>query len=88
MILKHNQIRGGVSTQGLSYIETIPIILYGIIVVVVLNAILLASPLNVRPIRLRHNLIPTLAYWPVVLGLLRRDAHRLLPPLRGELLLQ
>ena len=70
VILKHNQIRGGVGTQGLSYIETIPIILYGIIVVVVLNAILLASPLNVRPIRHRNNLIPTLAYWPVVLGLL------------------
>ena len=43
---------------------------YGIIVVVVLNAILLASPLSARLIRHRHNLIPTLAYWPVVLGLL------------------
>ncbi len=70
VILKHNQIRSGVGTQGLSYIETIPIILYGIIVVVVLNAILLASPLNARLIRHRNNLIPTLAYWPVVLGLL------------------
>jgi hypothetical protein len=70
VILKQNQIRTGVGTQGLTYIETIPIILYGIIVVVVLNAILLASPLNVRLIRHRHNLIPTLAYWPVVLGLL------------------
>jgi hypothetical protein len=70
VILKHNQIRSGVGTPGLSYIETIPILLYGIIVVVVLNAILLASPLNVRLIRQRNNLIPTLAYWPVVLGLL------------------
>ncbi len=70
VILKHNQIRSGVGTPGLSYIETIPIMLYGIIVVVVLNAILLASPLNARLIRHRNNLIPTLAYWPVVLGLL------------------
>jgi len=70
VILKHNQIRSSVSTQGLSYIETIPIILYGVIVVVVLNAILLASPLNAKLIRHRNNLIPTLAYWPVVLGLL------------------
>ena len=70
VILKHNQIRSGVGAPGLSYIETIPIMLYGIIVVVVLNAILLASPLNARLIRHRHNLIPTLAYWPVVLGLL------------------
>lgn len=70
VILKHNQIRSDVGTQGLSYIETIPIMLYGIIVVVVLNAILLASPLNAGLIRYRNNLIPTLAYWPVVLGLL------------------
>ena len=70
VILKHNQIRSGVGTQGVSYIETIPIILYGVIVVVVLNAILLASPLNAKFLRHRNNLIPTLAYWPVVLGLL------------------
>ena len=70
VILKHNQIRTSAGAQGISYIETIPIILYGIIVVVVLNAILLASPLNARFIRRRNNLIPTLAYWPAVLGLL------------------
>jgi hypothetical protein len=70
VILKHNQIRSSAGAQGISYIETIPIILYGIIVVVVLNAILLASPLNARFIRRRNNLIPTLAYWPAVLGLL------------------
>ena len=46
VILKHNQIRSSAGAQGISYIETIPIILYGIIVVVVLNAILLASPLK------------------------------------------
>ena len=38
--------------------------------VVVLNAILLASPLNAKLVRHRNNLIPTLAYWPMVLGLL------------------
>ena len=70
MILKHNQIRSGVDAQGLSYIEAIPIILYGIIVFVVLNAILLASPVKVRLIKYRNNLVPVLAYWPVVLGLL------------------
>ncbi|MBW3633147.1 MAG: hypothetical protein KY456_08965 [Chloroflexi bacterium] len=70
VILKHNQMRTGVGTQGISYIEMIPIILYGVIVVVVLNAILLASPVRLRIIAHRNNLIPTLAYWPVVLGLL------------------
>jgi hypothetical protein len=70
VILKHNQIRSGVDTKGLSYVETIPIILYGIIIVVVLNAILLASPVKVRLIAFRHNLVPVLAYWPVLLSLL------------------
>ena len=70
VILKHNQMRAGVGTRGISYIEMIPIILYGVIVVVVLNAILLASPVRLRIVAHRNNLIPTLAYWPVVLSLL------------------
>lgn len=70
VILKHNQLRGAVGNQGISYIETIPILLYGVIVVVVLNAILLASPLKPKFIAHRNNLLPVLAYWPVLLGLL------------------
>ena len=42
----------------------------GIIIFVVLNAILLASPVKVRLLAYRHNLVPVLAYWPVLLGLL------------------
>ncbi len=70
VILKHNQLRSVVGSPGVSYIEVIPILLYGVIVVVVLNAILLASPYNVKLIHRRSNLVPVLAYWPVVLGLL------------------
>jgi hypothetical protein len=70
VILKHNQLRGVVGTQGISYIEMIPILLYGGIVVVVLNAILVASPLDVHVVKHRNNLLPVLAYWPVLFGLL------------------
>jgi hypothetical protein len=56
--------------RGMTYIEVIPILLYASIVFVVMNAILLASPLKVRFIEYRHNLLPVLAYWPVMLGLL------------------
>ena len=70
VILKHNQLRTVVGSPGVSYIEVIPILLYGVIVVVVLNAILLASPYNVKFVHYRSNLVPVLAYWPVVLGLL------------------
>ena len=69
VILKHNQLRSVVGSPGISYIEVIPIILYGVIVVVVVNAILLSSPYKVKVIHHRSNLVPVLAYWPVVLGL-------------------
>jgi drug/metabolite transporter (DMT)-like permease len=70
VILKHNQLRSVIGSPGVSYIEVIPILLYGVIVVVVVNAILLASPYEVTIVHHRHNLVPVLAYWPVVLGLL------------------
>jgi hypothetical protein len=58
VILKHNQLRGVVGTQGIGYIEVIPIILYGVIMVVVLNAILLAAPIRTKSTEARHNLLP------------------------------
>lgn len=70
VILKHNQLRSVVGPRGISYIEVIPILLYGAIIVVVLNAILLSSPYNVKVIHRRNNLWPVLAYWPAVLGIL------------------
>jgi hypothetical protein len=69
VILKHNQIRSVIGSPGISYIEVIPIILYGVIVVVVANAILLSSPYKVKVIHHRSNLVPVLAYWPMVLGI-------------------
>lgn len=70
VILKHNQLRTATGSRGVSYVEIIPLILYGAIVVVVINAILVASPRKVRLVHYRNNLLPVLAYWPVVLGLL------------------
>jgi hypothetical protein len=70
VILKHNQLRTIVGSKGLSYAEVIPIMLYVVIVVVVLNAILVASPRKVKLIHYRNNLLPVLAYWPTVFGVL------------------
>ena len=70
VILKHNQLRSEIGSRGISYVEIIPIILYAMIVVAVLNAILVAAPRPVKLIHYRNNLIPVLAYWPVVFGLL------------------
>ena len=46
VILKHNQLRSVLGTRGVSYIEIIPILLYLAIAAVIINAILLASPVN------------------------------------------
>jgi hypothetical protein len=70
VILKHTQLRGVVGSPGISYIEMIPILLYVSIIVVVLNAILVPSPVNVKFIHHRNNLLPVLVYWPVLLGLM------------------
>jgi hypothetical protein len=68
VILKHNQLRSVLGTRGVSYIEMIPILLYLAIAAVIINAILLASPVKLRLIHHRNNLWPVLLYWPVILG--------------------
>jgi hypothetical protein len=70
VILKHNQLRTSIGNRGVSYIEVIPVLLYVVIIVVVLNAILLAAPMKPKFVAHRNNLLPVLAYWPVLLGLL------------------
>ena len=70
VILKHNQLRNLAGNRGVSYIETIPVLLYIVIVVVVLNAILLFAPAKPKLVGHRNNLLPVLAYWPVLLGVL------------------
>lgn len=68
VILKHNQMRTIVGSRGVSYVEFIPIMLYFLIIWVVLNAILLASPYKLSLVHSRNNLWPVLVYWPFVLG--------------------
>lgn len=68
VILKHNQLRSLLGTRGVSYIEIIPILLYLAIAAVIVNAILLASPVKLRLIHHSNNLWPVLLYWPVLLG--------------------
>ncbi|MGI9254208.1 MAG: cache domain-containing protein, partial [Thermomicrobiales bacterium] len=70
VILKHNQLRTQIGSSGVAYIEVIPILFYGAIVAVVLNAIVLASPYPARIHRQRGNFVPVLLYWPVLLGVL------------------
>ena len=70
VILKHSQIRSVIGSQQVAYLETLPMILYLTILLVALNAILLALPLNVKLVEYKKNILPVVAYWPFLLGVL------------------
>jgi hypothetical protein len=72
VILKHAQLRGAIAPDQIVYLETLPVLLYVAILLVALNAILLAAPLGrkLALLRYRNNLAPPLLYWPALLGAL------------------
>lgn len=70
VILKDGQIRQGVSTGEIVYIEVLPFLLYAAILLVAANALILDSPIRVRFVDYRNNLLPDLLFWPVMLGTL------------------
>ena len=70
VVLKHNQIRTVVSPRQITYLETLPFVLYLFILLVSLNAILLASPWHLKLVEYKDNILPVLLYWPLLLSLL------------------
>lgn len=70
VILSHNAIRTSISRQQVAYLEVFPFVLYIVILLVALNALLLALPSPPRLIAYRDNQLPRLLYWPLVTGLL------------------
>ena len=70
VILKHAQLRGAIGQEGVAYLEALPFLFYLFIPLVALNAIVLASPWEIRFVEYRHNQLPKLLYWPLLLGLL------------------
>ena len=70
IILDHHQIRGAIAPQQIAYLEIVSLISSVAVLLVSVNAVLLASPINVRFVEYKANILPKLLYWPVVLGLL------------------
>lgn len=72
VLTKHNQIRSEVPPGQIVYIEVLPILLYVTILLAVANAILLLAPPpgRFKLISYKDNLLPTVIYWPVLLGTL------------------
>ncbi len=70
VILSHNAIRASISPAQIAYLEVFPFVLYAVILLVALNALLLAGSSPPRLIAYRDNQLPRLLYWPLVMGLL------------------
>ncbi len=70
VILAHNGIRGSVSPDQIAYLEMFPFLLYTAILLVAMNAILLASATPPRLLAYQDNIVARLLYWPLLLGAL------------------
>lgn len=70
VIIAHVNLRANLAAQGIIYLEIFYFFLYGAILSVAVNAILIASPINVALVQYKGNFIARLLYWPVLLGLL------------------
>ena len=70
ILLDQLNLRSNIVTASLIYIEYIYFVLYFVIVLITLNALLIALESKSWLIQYRDNLIPKLLYWPLLFGLL------------------
>lgn len=68
--ITHTALRDGIAAEGLTYLESVYIMLYIAIVGVALNVFLIAKRPDILLIRYHNNLIIKLLYWPAVTGVL------------------
>ena len=62
----HVNLRVNLAAQGSIYLESFYFLMYGAILPVAVNSIILASPNHPRFLVHQGNLIASLLYWPVV----------------------
>jgi hypothetical protein len=70
VIFEHSAIRGIIGSQQVSYIEVLPFCLYVMILLVTLNALLVAHGTAYPLLRWEDNLLPVVLYWPLLLMML------------------
>ena len=70
VVVEHNGIRDTVSAGQISYIEVLPFTLYGLILLVTVNAIIRDRPDAPGFFDDRNNIWPVMLYWPVFAGVL------------------
>jgi hypothetical protein len=67
VIIAHINLRDDLATQGVIYLESFYFVLYGAILIIALNSLLVTSNVQFQVLRYRDNLIPKLLYWPVIM---------------------
>ena len=70
VLLKHSQLRATIAPDQIAYLEVLPGLLNFGILLASINAILLASPLKLKWLEYRNNMLADLLYWPLLFGLL------------------
>ena len=68
VILDHNSIRDASQSQGLIYLEWVPLILDIFVVLVVLDGVAAVKGWRIPGLGYRGDLLPVLAYWPLLIG--------------------
>ncbi len=66
----HTALRENIAAVGITYLETLYILLYLAIIGVAVNTFLIVKRPNFSLLHYRNNLIPKLVYWPLVMGAL------------------
>ncbi|MEV3854342.1 hypothetical protein AB0J38_08460 [Streptomyces sp. NPDC050095] len=69
VVVDQTQIREIAGDTSLTYLEYFAIAQYIVIMGIFANAILLGSDTEIRVLEWKDNLLPTLLYWPVLIGL-------------------
>jgi hypothetical protein len=69
LLLDQINLRSSIATAGIIYIESFYFVLYVVILLVAINALLIASKFKLPLLRYQDNLIPKLLYWPTLLFL-------------------
>jgi hypothetical protein len=70
VILDHNSIRDASQSQGLIYLEWVPLMLDIFVVLVVLDGVAAVKGWRIPGLGYRGDLLPVLAYWPLLIGAL------------------
>jgi len=70
VILGHNQLRNDLTAGQIGYLEVLPYLVNLAILLITVNALVLALPIQVAALEYGNNAMAGLGFWTLLLGLL------------------